>query len=284
MSPALKPLKRFGQNFLVDPNIIRKIFDRVRVSRRDIVLEIGAGHGALTFLLAQKAGKVVAVEVDRGLLQELFKRAKECGNLTVVGEDILKFDFRKFAKKKRIKSFKVIANLPYYITTPIIERLMKNRDLVSDIFITVQKEVAERMTASAGQDAYGSFSCFVNYFSTPEILFLIKKGSFWPSPKVASAFVRLKPFKDPKARLGLRSEPLFFQIVRASFGQRRKRLLSSLSRIVDKEVLSGLGCEDILLKRPEELGLMDFARLSNLIFDNCNLLQYNNMHRRKARG
>jgi 16S rRNA (adenine1518-N6/adenine1519-N6)-dimethyltransferase len=268
MNKALKPIKRLGQNFLIDPNIIKKIFNSARVSKKDIVLEIGAGHGALTFLLAKKAGKVVAVEVDRGLLQELAEKAKDRKNLIIVGEDILKFDLKRFAKKKRIKSFKVIANLPYYITAPIIERLFKSRDLVSDIFITVQKEVAQRMTAAAGQEAYGSFSCFVNYFTSPKILFLIKKGSFWPVPKVESAFVRLKPFKDPRARLGLRSESLFFQIVRASFGQRRKTLLSSLSKIVSKDFLSRLGCKDVMSRRPEELNLSDFALLSNLIFDN----------------
>ena len=156
MDVLLKPLKRFGQNFLIDKNIIRKIINSVNVTQEDCILEIGPGGGALTFDLSQKAKKVVAVELDRGLCAALRQQSLPVKNIDVVCQDILKFDLKGFAKKRKIKAFKVVANLPYYITTPIIEYLFKNIRYIDDIYIMVQKEVAERMTSAPVNKIYGS--------------------------------------------------------------------------------------------------------------------------------
>lgn len=267
MDVLLKPLKRFGQNFLIDKNIIRKIMDSVNVTQEDCILEIGPGGGALTFDLSQKAKKVVAVELDRGLCATLRQQSRPVKNIEVICEDILKFDLKSFSKKRKIRTFKVVANLPYYITTPIIEYLFKNIRHIEDIYIMVQKEVAERMTSGPGKKTYGSFTCFVNYFCEPKILFYIKSGSFWPAPKVGSCFVRLKPYRPKDRPYRIKSETLFFKVMRSGFGQRRKKLSSSLSKIFDKQMLIRLPEQKLLSMRPEELSLEDFARLSNAIYN-----------------
>ncbi len=267
MVRQLPPLKRFGQNFLTDNNIIAKIINDVATNREDIVLEIGPGRGALTFELAKCAAFVLAVEIDRGLSENLKDSFSAYRNVEIVPGDILKVDLKKELKKRKILSVKVVANLPYYITTPILEYLFNNAPLIKDIFIMVQKEVADRMTAKPGTKAYGSLSCFVNYFTIPEILFKIKGASFYPAPRVDSCFVRLKPLKDPENYHGAKSQVLLFDIIRTAFGQRRKRLYGSLSKIVAKEQLNSLPCRKLLELRPEELSLRDFVYLSNVVFD-----------------
>lgn len=261
------PLKRFGQNFLIDKNIVLKILNAVSASKNDAVLEIGPGRGALTFELARHAGEFCAIEIDRGLAAQLSESLRVFDGAEIVLSDILDFDLAQYALKKGIKRFRVVGNLPYYITTPILEYLFKNIQYIDDIFITVQKEVADRMIARAGSKDYGSLSCFVSYYCCPQIVFKIKKGSFWPVPNVESAFVHLKVSGPKKRELGIQSESMFFDCVRKSFGQRRKRLLGSLSVLVKKEDLNRLPCVELLKKRPEELTLGDFAKVSNQIFD-----------------
>ncbi len=265
MNPSFRPLKRFGQNFLIDKNIIRKIIGAVDLSNVETVLEIGPGRGALTLEMAKKTRHLAAVEVDRGLSKVLKKQTKDLGNVDIICKDILKFNLKGYVKKNKIRSFKVVANLPYYITTPVLEFLFKHIGLLSDIFITVQKEVAERMRAHTGSPSYGSLSCFVNYYSTPKILFRIKRGSFWPAPKVESCFVHLKPIKNPKKSYHVKSESLLFKVIRSAFGQRRKQLYSSLADLIDRESFKQSAAGPFLSKRPEELELEDFVTLSNLV-------------------
>jgi len=265
----MRPLKRFGQNFLIDQNIVRKICDSILLHHGECVLEIGPGRGALTRFLQERSKRLIAIEVDRGLCSQLAKEFSSAKNVSVICSDILKFDLSSYLKKSKINNLKVVANLPYYITTPIIEYLFKRLKNISDIFITVQKEVAMRMVATSRTKEYGAFSCFVNYHCKPSILFKIKKDSFWPVPKVESCFVRLKPYRYPKKLYKLRSEELFFKVVRAGFGQRRKQLLNPLSKVVPKDLLKkmtlGMPASGFLSSRAEDLTINDFASLSNLI-------------------
>ncbi|MEK7849515.1 MAG: 16S rRNA (adenine(1518)-N(6)/adenine(1519)-N(6))-dimethyltransferase RsmA [Candidatus Omnitrophota bacterium] len=265
MIKTYAPLKRFGQNFLIDKNITRKICDTVLLSSSDCVLEIGPGRGALTHFLQEGSKRLIAIEVDRGLCSLLKRDLGEASNTQVICSDILKFDLGSYLKKSKINNLKVVANLPYYITTPIIEYLFKHLRSINDIFITVQKEVAMRMVAHHKTKEYGAFTCFVNYFCKPTILFKIKKDSFWPVPKIDSCFVRLLPYRDPKKLYKLRSEELFFKVVRCGFSQRRKQLLNPLSNLVSKDFLRKLPLGGLLSSRAEDLTINDFVRLSNLI-------------------
>ncbi len=269
MIGSYAPLKRFGQNFLIDKNIIRKIRDAVSLQPSDCVLEIGPGRGALTHFLQEGSKRLIAIEIDRGLCSLLARDLGEARNTQVICSDILKFNLGSYLKKSKINNLKVVANLPYYITTPIIEYLFKHLKSINDIFITVQKEVAMRMVAHHKTKEYGAFTCFVNYFCKPAILFKIKKDSFWPVPKISSCFMRLEPYRDPKKLYNLRSEDLFFKVVRAGFGQRRKQLLNPLSKVVSKDLLkkmlAGMPASSLLFSRAEDLTINDFAALSNLI-------------------
>ncbi len=263
MNLFLTPLKRFGQNFLNDKNIIKKIVAAIPLSKKMSILEIGPGMGALTFELLPKVRRLVAVEVDRRFCAILKEETKENPSAKIICKDILKFDIKKYARLHAISSFKIIGNLPYYITTPILEHLFNSISYVDDIFITVQREVGVRLTAGVGSKDYSSLTCFANYFCTPEVLFKIKKGSFWPAPKVDSCFLRLKP-KTPQERgFTVKSEKLFFKVVRAAFGQRRKKLYTSLSTLVSKDDLKELPFQFFCERRAEELKLSDFAQLSN---------------------
>jgi 16S rRNA (adenine1518-N6/adenine1519-N6)-dimethyltransferase len=268
MTPSLKPLKRFGQHFLVDQNIIRKIKSSVVVGPDDHVLEIGPGRGALTHLLAQVARCVTAVEIDRGWARALEQEAKADGRIHVVCADFLKWDLRAYARRRKIASFVVVANIPYYITTPILEKLFGHIDLLKDVYLMVQKEVARRMMATAGTKVYSAFTCFVNYYCEPAILFGIKPGSFRPSPKVDSCFVRLRPRTRETREADVSSPEGLFRIIRAAFGQRRKRLLASLARVLPREFMLSLGDEFDLKRRAEDVSLQEYKRLANLAFDN----------------
>lgn len=267
MNARLKPLKRFGQNFLVDQNIREKIFRALALTPSDAVLEIGPGDGALTFVLASAARRVVAVELDRGRSEELRKRAEGVKNLDVCQGDILKFDLKAAAGRHKVSSFVVVANIPYYITTPILEYLFAGIGLVKDIYLMVQKELGERLVARPGTKTYGALTCFVDYFTLPEILFPVKAGSFRPVPKVDSCFMRLRPWREAERPWTVKSEEKFFEVVRAAFGQRRKTLKASLSRIAGKKELSHVVPQELLCARPEVLALADFAALANQLFD-----------------
>jgi len=260
----IKPKKRLGQNFLTDKNIQRKLVASYNLETTDHVLEIGAGYGELTKLIADCAAFVYALEIDPELCKTLRDNTKGYSNIEIINQDILRFDLEKYFKKLKNK-IKVVGNIPYYITTPIIEHLLKYRDKIETVFITVQKEFAKRIVANAGSKEYGSFSCFVQYYSIPKILFFIKKGSFSPIPKVDSCLLELKIRQVPA--VNVKDEELFFKVIRASFNKRRKTLRNSLDGIVPLQKLSDFFRKyDIDINiRPEDLTLKDFAHLTNII-------------------
>lgn len=259
------PLKRLGENYLIDGNVKDKIISHAYVGKGDTVMEIGPGFGALTIDLASSGAKVFAVEKDRkafSILKEMIK--DDYPNLKLFNDDILKFDLKIISEKKKIK---VMGLLPYYITTPIIEYLIKNRCLIDSILITMQREVANRLLAQPGSKDRGSISCFVQYYTKPRCIYTIKRGSFYPSPEVDSSLVRFDILDKPSA--SVKNEELFFKIIRGSFNQKRKSIINSLSR---KEVLSVTKEELAAIfnksgvdprSRPEDMPLQSFAKISN---------------------
>ncbi len=258
---SIRPKKRLGQNFLIDPNIQRKIIAACRIQPTDNVLEIGSGRGELTKLIAQKTQNLIAVELDTQLCPVLKDILLEFPKVKIVNQDILSFNLeRQFKSASKIK---VVGNLPYYITTPIIVHLLKFRDKISSILITVQKEFAERMVATCGDSQWGSFSCFLQYYTKPSKSFIIKKTCFWPQPKVDSALIKLD-IKD-KLPLDAKSEKQLFKIIRASFQQRRKTLRKTLSGIVSSSRLARyFECYQINKDiRGEKLSVEDFINLVN---------------------
>lgn len=266
----IKPKKSLGQNFLIDKNIQRKIISACNFNPLDTLLEIGSGSGEFTRLIAKNCLKVYALEIDQRLLPLLKENLRNVDNVEVIQADILKFDFKRFLKKIKINSvnnknkLKIFGNIPYYISTPLIERVFEFRKKIGCLYLTVQKEFAQRLIASAGSKDYASISCFVQYFSQPEILFPIKRNSFYPVPGVDSVFLKIS--LRGEAPVKVKDEELFFRIIRAAFNQRRKTLKNSL-----KEVLPQQNLESFFSKfkispniRPEDLSLDDFAKLSLL--------------------
>jgi 16S rRNA (adenine1518-N6/adenine1519-N6)-dimethyltransferase len=223
----------------------------------DTVLEIGPGRGAMTPLIAQGAGRVICVEIDKQLIPGLESKLSGTGNTTVINADFLDFDITRLGKR-----LKIFGNIPYYITTPIIERLVACRQSVDTAYLTVQKEFAKRICAAPGTKEYGSFSCYVQYYCQPAILFTISRNSFFPVPKVDSAFVRLRMRKEPAVKVS--DEATLFAIIRAAFGQRRKTLRNALGPLVPAGRLEKFfRCRGIDPRvRAEKLSLEDFASLA----------------------
>jgi 16S rRNA (adenine1518-N6/adenine1519-N6)-dimethyltransferase len=260
----IKPKKSLGQNFLIDKNIQKKIICACDLTKDDIVLEIGAGRGDLTAQFAQSAKEVYALEIDQRFYPLLEEALGAYDNCQIVKSDILKFDISKFLQDNEIrKKIKVIGNIPYYITSPIIEYLIGFRQAISTAFITVQKEFGRRAGAVPGSKEYGSFSCFVQYYCECEILFEIKKNSFKPTPNVDSYFLSLE-FREKPAIL-VQDEEMFFKLIRTAFNQRRKTLRNSLDGLMDqdrlKDFFQNAGIDKNV--RPEDLSLEQFASLSN---------------------
>lgn len=262
-----RPLKRFGENYLIDGNVKDMIIAAAGVISEDTVLEIGPGLGALTMDLAASWARLVAVEKDRKAFEMLTDLiGDEFPNIRLVNGDILDFDLTKMADRGRIK---VVGNLPYYITTPIIEYIIRNKDFIVSALLTVQREVANRLLAGPGTKDYSSISCFVRYHTDPEYIHTIKRGSFYPVPDVDSSLIRLRMRDTPPVDVS--DEELFFRVVRGAFNQRRKSIVNSLSRkaVLDmpKEklapVLKGAGIDPSI--RPESLSLSDFANITNAI-------------------
>jgi len=264
---SFAPLKRFGENYLVDRNIKDKIIREAGISGADTVLEIGPGLGALTLDLAGSGAQVFAVEKDPKafrILQDLV--LEKYPNLRLFNGDILKFDIEKTIPAEKIK---VLGNLPYYITTPIMEYLIERRHLIASALVVMQKEVAGRLKALPGTKEYSSLSCFAQYYTKPEYLHTIKHASFYPEPEVDSGLVRLTMLDEPSVKV--RDEELFFKIIRGSFNQRRKSIINSLSR----EAVLGRPKTDLTdllgraevdpASRPEDLSLRDFASIANAI-------------------
>lgn len=267
------PRKKLGQNFLVDQNIQQKIIQNCQIKADDFVLEIGAGLGALTKDLAASCHELVAVEKDKRFVPILKEKLSNFSNLKILEEDVLKIKLRKVFKNLFRHKIKVVGNLPYYITTPIIFHLLEQKDVIDCIFITIQKEVGGRILAHPGGKDYGRLSLGVQYLTSPKLLFNIPKGAFYPKPKVDSCFLKLavkENLRPPVADL-----ELFFKLIEYSFNQRRKIILNSLadkkSIFLKKEEL-----EEVLKKaqisptcRPETLSIEDFARLANTISAKC---------------
>ena len=260
------PLKRLGENYLIDGNIKDKIISEVAPSREDVILEIGPGLGALTIDLAESCAAVTAVEMDRkaaAILKDM--TALKFPNLNIVNGDILEFDLKSIAREK----VKIVGNLPYYITTPILEYLLDNKSLISKAVVMVQNEVASRLTAKAGEEYYGSLSCYIQYHAKVERVYMVKRGSFFPTPDVDSAIVRIEMLDSPSVKV--RDEALIFKIIRGSFNQRRKSIINSLSReavldITKEELAAILNAASIdPTDRPERLSLSDFAKIANSI-------------------
>lgn len=262
--------KRFGQNFLIDPHVLEKIIQSARITKEDYVLEIGPGIGTMTQYLAEAAGKVRAVEIDTALIPILEETLKDYSNVSILQGDILKVDVNQMVEEENEgKPIKVVANLPYYITTPIIMGLFEKKIPLQSITIMVQKEVAQRMQTGPGSKDYGALSLAVQYYAKPEIVANVPPNCFIPRPKVGSAVIRLE--SHPKPPVEVSDEALMFRLIRASFSQRRKTLVNSLknsqnlslSREEIEEALNKCGIP--LTIRGEALGLEEFAKLSNYI-------------------
>ena len=262
--------KKFGQNFLIDTHVLDKIIDASGVTEDDFVLEIGPGIGTMTQYLCERAREVVAVEIDKNLIPILSDTLKNYSNVTVINEDILKLDICKLAEEKNQgKPIKVVANLPYYITTPIIMGLFESHVPIDSITIMVQKEVAERMQEGPGSKEYGALSLAVQYYAKPEIVTNVPPNCFMPRPNVGSAVIRLTRHEKPPVEV--EDEKLMFRIIRASFNQRRKTLANGLNnspeihlpKEVIQESIVSLGVPENI--RGEALSLEQFAELSNEI-------------------
>ena len=262
--------KKFGQNFLIDTHVLDKIIDASGVTEDDFVLEIGPGIGTMTQYLCERAREVVAVEIDKNLIPILSDTLKNYSNVTVINEDILKLDICKLTEEKNQgKPIKVVANLPYYITTPIIMGLFESHVPIDSITIMVQKEVAERMQEGPGSKEYGALSLAVQYYAKPEIVANVPPNCFMPRPNVGSAVIRLTRHEKPPVEV--EDEKLMFRIIRASFNQRRKTLANGLNnspeihlpKEVIQESIVSLGVPENI--RGEALSLEQFAELSNEI-------------------
>ena len=262
--------KRFGQNFLIDTHVLDRIIQASEITKDDFVLEIGPGIGTMTQYLADSAREVTAVEIDDALIPILKDTLKEWDNVNVIHGDILKTDIRKIAdEKNQGRPIKVVANLPYYITTPIIMGLFESHVPIDSITIMVQKEVADRMQVGPGTKDYGALSLAVQYYAKPEIVANVPPNCFMPRPKVGSAVIRLT--RHEQCPVEVEDEKFMFRVIRASFNQRRKTLANGLNNAPDIQVSK----EDIA-KALEELGvgasirgetltLEQFARLSNIL-------------------
>lgn len=262
--------KKFGQNFLIDTHVLEKIISSAGVTQEDFVLEIGPGIGTMTQYLCESAREVVAVEIDQNLIPILQDTLGAYDNVTVINEDILKLDIAKLARERNGGNpIKVVANLPYYITTPIIMGLFESHVPIESITVMVQKEVADRMQVGPGTKDYGALSLAVQYYAKPEIVANVPPNCFMPRPNVGSAVIRLT--RHDTVPVDVEDEKLMFAIIRASFNQRRKTLANGLSnapgiRLSKEEIqesITELGVPVTI--RGEALTLQQFAELSNII-------------------
>ena len=264
--------KKFGQNFLIDTHVLERIIEAAGITKDDFVLEIGPGIGTMTQYLCENAREVTAVEIDQNLIPILADTLSAYDNVTVINEDILKLDIVKLAEEKNAgKPIKVVANLPYYITTPIIMGLFESHVPIESITIMVQKEVADRMKTGPGSKEYGALSLAVQYYANPEIVANVPPNCFMPRPNVGSAVIRLTRHETPV--VDVKDEKLMFRIIRASFNQRRKTLVNGLknsgeinfSKEQIEAAITTIGKP--LTIRGEALTLAEFAALSNAFSD-----------------
>ena len=262
--------KKFGQNFLIDTHVLDKIIAAAEITKDDFVLEIGPGIGTMTQYLAQAAGKVAAVEIDKALIPILGDTLSAYDNVMIINEDVLKVDIQKLVEEENGgRPVKVVANLPYYITTPIIMGLFEKHVPIESITVMVQMEVADRMQVGPGTKDYGALSLAVQYYASPYIVANVPPNCFMPRPKVGSAVIRLTTYDNPPVEVD--DEKLMFRIIRASFNQRRKTLANGLKNAADLDIPKELIAESIESLghgpsvRGEALTLEEFAALSNYI-------------------
>ena len=262
--------KKFGQNFLIDTHVLEKIISAAGITKNDCVLEIGPGIGTMTQYLAENAGHVVAVEIDWNLIPILKETLADYDNVTVINEDILRVDIKALAEEYNGgKPIKVVANLPYYITTPIIMGLFESGVPIDNITVMVQKEVADRMKEGPGSKDYGALSLAVQYYAEPEIVANVPPNCFIPRPNVGSAVIRLTRHKEMPVEV--KDPALMFKIIRASFNQRRKTLQNGLGNAPElpytKEQIAAAIAEMGLTPtiRGEALSLAQFAQLSDIL-------------------
>ena len=260
--------KRFGQNFLIDAHVLEKIVSAAGITKDDCVLEIGPGIGTMTQYLAESAGQVIAVEIDTNLLPILADTLKEYSNVKVINQDILKVDINELVKEyNNGRPIKVVANLPYYITTPIIMGLFESNVPIDNITVMVQKEVADRMQVGPGSKDYGALSLAVQYYASPYIVANVPSNCFIPRPNVGSAVIRLTRYQEPPVQV--KDPKLMFKLIRASFNQRRKTLQNGLNNSPEisfskeeiTKAIESLGVSPSV--RGEALSLEQFAQLAN---------------------
>ena len=264
--------KKFGQNFLIDSNIIEGIIEAADITKDDCVLEIGPGMGAMTGYLLESARKVIAVEVDRMLIPILEDTLKGYDNLVLINDDILKVDIAELIEKENGgRPIKVVANLPYYITTPIIMELLEREEKITSITVMVQKEVAQRMQEGPGSKSYGALSLAVQYYAKAELVLNVSKNCFLPKPDVDSAVIRLDIYEPERRPVQAIDPELMFKIIRAAFNQRRKTLLNSLGNAQNlnyskdqiTQALKEMGKPETI--RGEALALSEFAELTDIL-------------------
>lgn len=260
--------KRFGQNFLIDAHVLEKIVSAAGITKDDCVLEIGPGIGTMTQYLAESAGQVIAVEIDTNLLPILADTLKDYSNVKVINQDILKVDINELVKEyNNGRPIKVVANLPYYITTPIIMGLFESNVPIDNITVMVQKEVADRMQVGPGSKDYGALSLAVQYYASPYIVANVPLNCFIPRPNVGSAVIRLTRYQEPPVQV--KDPKLMFKLIRASFNQRRKTLQNGLNNSPEisfskeeiTKAIESLGVSPSV--RGEALSLEQFAQLAN---------------------
>lgn len=266
--------KKFGQNFLIDSHVINKIISAADITKDDCVLEIGPGIGTMTQYLAESAGQVVAVEIDKNLLPILDETLAEYDNVTVINDDILKVDINKIVEERNGgRPIKVVANLPYYITTPIIMGLFEKHVPLLSVTVMVQKEVADRMQVGPGSKDYGALSLAVQYYAEPYIVANVPPNCFIPRPNVGSAVIRLTRHKEMPVQVA--DPKLMFRLIRASFNQRRKTLQNGLNNAPDvsftkKQIVAAIESLGVPATiRGEALDLQQFAQLANYFTENC---------------
>ena len=265
--------KGYGQNFLIDENIVNAIVEKAEVCKEDLIIEIGPGLGTLTSLLLEKAGKVICIELDPKMITVLRNRFSLYNNFELIHNDVLKENLKNIIesnlKQLNLKQAKVVANLPYYITTAIIMKLLEDKLNLESITVMVQKEVAERLSEEPGGKETGAITYSIHYYTSPEIILNVPNNSFIPAPKVDSAVIKLKVLKEPT--ISVKSESTFFRVVKAAFLQKRKTLLNSLSnaKIADKSFLENMLTEmNIDLKiRGEKLSIEQFGKIADYLFE-----------------
>lgn len=255
--PAHRARKRFGQHFLHDHNIIRKMLSAINPKPADQLIEIGPGHGALTYPLLERCGQLIAIELDRDLIPILQQQAKCIGELQLINQDILKFDLASLALEP---PYRLVGNLPYNISTPLMFHLLEHSELIQDMHFMVQKEVAERIIARPHNKKYGRLSVMMQYHCQSEYVFDVPPGCFSPPPKVDSAIIRLIPHSAAPVQVNDLSR--FEQVVQIAFNQRRKTIGNSLKNLIDKSTIESLGVDP--KARAENLSLEEFALISGV--------------------